>query len=359
MNKAISEQVYPDTLKIAKVLPIYKAGEKSSLNNYRPISILPTINKIFEKILHSQLTQHIERNNIMFGHQYGFRKFHNTTHALISSYDYIVEHINNKDIVMGLFIDLRKAFDSINHKILVKKLTYYGINGPFNKIITDYLNGRKIFTQISSTRSELLPIKYGVPQGSVLGPLLFILFINDIKYLRGFDLKLFADDTNLFIHSKDLISLEQKANTSLKIFNNWLLSNKLSLNCEKTHYLPFANQSKEIENSQLNINIGNQHIQRKLHTKFLGLHLQDNLKWDIHINNVIKKMNSTIPLFINTRHFLSISQLIQVYSALVFSKYNYGIEIYGNCSKFLMANLQTTQNRLLKIISSKNKRKNK
>jgi len=214
INKAITEQIYPDVLKIAKVLPIYKSGDKSNLANYRPISILPTINKIFEKILHLQLIDHIETNNIMFCHQYGFRKFHNTTHALISSYDYIIDHITNNDIVLGLFIDLRKAFDSINHNILIKNLTYYGVNGPFNNMIANYLKGRQIFTQCDTNRSKLLPITYGVPQGSVLGPLLFIIYINDIQHMCKLDLKLFADDTNMFIHCKDLISLEHKANVA-------------------------------------------------------------------------------------------------------------------------------------------------
>jgi retron-type reverse transcriptase len=199
INKAILENIYPDILKIAKVLPIYKSGDKTILNNYRPISILISINKIFEKILYAQLINHIEKNKIMYKHQYGFRKHHNTTHALISSYDYIIEQINNNKFVMGLFIDLRKAFDSINHSILINKLTYYGINGPFLNILRDYLKNRKIFTQIGSISSEMLPISYGVPQGSVLGPILFLLFINDIQYLTDNELKLFADDTNMFI----------------------------------------------------------------------------------------------------------------------------------------------------------------
>ena len=199
LNLSLSAGVYPSNLKVAKVIPIFKKGDSKSMNNYRPISILSTLNKIYERILYNRLINYIEKFNLFYKYQFGFRTNHSTEHALIEIVDQIRLSIDQKQLTCGIFIDLSKAFDTVNHKILLNKLDHYGIRGNALKLFTSYLSERKQYTVIEKNRSHTSKISCGVPQGSVLGPLLFLLFINDLpNCCPSGKIRIFADDTTVF-----------------------------------------------------------------------------------------------------------------------------------------------------------------
>jgi hypothetical protein len=238
INCSITSGVVPDSQKIAKVIPIFKSGDKKQLGNYRPISILPYFSKFFEKLIYGRMMTYITANNILYKGQYGFRKDHSTFMAVMEMYDKISEARDNGHFSVGIFLDLSKAFDTVNHEILISKLNHYGIRGICLNWIRDYLRGRKQCVSYNGHASPMLDVKCGVPQGSILGPLLFLIYVNDISHTSTtLQFLMFADDTNLFMSSKSLGELVDKLNIELQKVNNWFKANKLSLNLNKTNYI--------------------------------------------------------------------------------------------------------------------------
>lgn len=298
------------------------------------------------------MSNFIEQNNILYVNQFGFRKFHNTIDALINTHDYIISKKRSKKKVVGIFLDLKKAFDSIDNSILIKKLQYYGIDGPYNDLLKSYLSTRKVYTYIDSTsQSDLKDINYGVPQGSVLGPLLFSLYINDIKILaNNYDLSLFADDTCLFCTGDNYTELNAKCNQALIDCNNWLQCNRLTLNAQKTHFVDFSNNSNN--SNIIELKLGQHVIEKKSYTKYLGLTLQNDLRWDKHIKNVINKLNSQIPFYYQLKEILPKNKILTAFKSLSLTQIIYGIELFIRNTKWTNQ-IQKVQNRLLKILLSK------
>jgi len=251
-NLSISSGVCPNSLKIAKVIPIYKKDDSALVSNYRPISLLPSISKILEKIVHKRLYNFLNSNNLLIPNQYGFRKSHSTDYALIKLYDKIIHSLSNKEHTFGIFMDLSKAFDTINHEILINKLHNYGIRGTSLAWFKDYLKNRKQYVVYESEKSQELNITCGVPQGSILGPLLFILYINDIvKSSQLLTFIIFADDTNILYSHKDLNTAISTLNNELSKIQLWFKCNKLSLNIRKTNFMYFRN----VHSPQIQCNI--------------------------------------------------------------------------------------------------------
>ena len=217
INLSFVSGSFPDPLKIVKVIPIHKNGSTQDMNNYRPISLLSIFDKIMEKIMHERLYKFLELNNILYSKQFGFRKNNSTIDALIKITDKIRESVDKGKYGCGIFIDLRKAFDTVNHNILLLKMEHYGVRGPSLQWFRSYLSERKQYVYINGECSELKQISCGVPQGSVLGPLLFLIYINDLPNIsKKLDLYLFADDTNIYYEDKSLENLEIRANKELK-----------------------------------------------------------------------------------------------------------------------------------------------
>ena len=354
-NLSISKGVVPDKFKLAKVVPLYKKGEHNLASNYRPISLLNIYSKLLEKIVYKRLYSFLEKNKILYNHQFGFRKNHSTAMALLELVDECYENLDKNNFIVGIYFDLQKAFDTVDHDILMYKLYNYGIRGVLFNWIVNYLYRRKQFTVVNDVCSNVDYINCGVPQGSVLGPLLFLLYINDISnVVSDSKLKLFADDTNLFVSGKNLNDVEQRANASLKCMEEWFIANKLSLNASKTAYTLFYPGKKLNTDSNINLLINGLPIDKISCCKYLGIHVDEKLKWDVHIDLLYKKLFKFTSIFYKLRSVLPSECLTKLYFAFVYSHICYGVEIYANVCKSVIDKLCKLNNKLLRIVLNKN-----
>ena len=268
---------------IAKVIPLFKSGDTSLVSNYRPISILPLFSKIIERLMYNRLISFINKFKLLYIFQFGFRLDHSPDQALIYLVDKISNALENGEYVIGLFLDFSKAFDTVNHDILLSKMECYGIRGIALNWFKSYLSCRQQYVKYNDVESSKANISCGVPQGSILGPILFLLYINDLAYVSKKIFSLFfADDSNMFISGKDPNELIEVMNDELITILDWLRANRLSLNIDKTHYIIFKKpRSKLILNRQLYID--NHTIDRVTCSKFLGVFIDQNLSFNEHI----------------------------------------------------------------------------
>ena len=245
INQSLKTGIFPEELKIAKVKPLYKKGDNFCLNNYRPISLLPTISKIFERVMFTQLYCYLNAHNLLSEQQYGFRSQHSTELACVKLVDYITTEMDNIKKIKTptvIFLDLSKAFDTLNFNILLNKLQYYGIHGIALSLIKSYLTNRFQYVQFENSESDLLEIKTGIPQGSILGPLFLSIMINDlVNSSNKFKFLMYADDTTIYFNLEDfqLEDREVLINDEIEKVNKWLKLNKLAVNVDKTKSMLF------------------------------------------------------------------------------------------------------------------------
>ena len=351
INLSFSTGIYPDNLKIAKILPVYKnKGSNLECNNYRPISLLSNINKIFEKLMHSRLFNFLNLHNCIYNLQFGFREKHSTDHALFSITEKIRETLDDNNFVCGTFIDLQKAFDTVDHSILLKKLENYGVRGLSNQWFESYLNNRKQYVSINGFDSMVQDISIGVPQGSVLGPLLFLIYINDLSNaIKYSTVHHFADDTNLLTSSNKLKSIRKQLNLDLRFLCNWLTANKISLNASKTVVILFKHPNKTT-NYDLKLKINGQKIILSESVKYLGIDLDKHLNWQQHTANLKIKLSRSIGMLSKIRHYVSSNILTNIYYAIFSSHLTYGCQIWGQNKNSHINRIICLQNKALKIM---------
>lgn len=350
INKCLRNGSFPDSLKIAKVTPIFKNGSREDPGNYRPVSVLPVISKIFEKILHKRLFQYLDSIHFLSERQYGFRPKSNTLSATVDLVTEIKLKIDQKQIAVGVFIDLKKAFDTVSHEILLNKLRMIGITGTALKIFKSYLANRYQVVKLGQSTSDAKLITYGVPQGSILGPLLFLIYVNDIQNigLQG-QITLYADDTCLFYFGANLDTMLEQAQSDLNCLHEWLLCNLLTINASKTKYIIFAAKNK-IVNDHLPLNINNIVLEKSNVEKYLGLLLDCQLSWKPHIEKIRSKILSLTGALRGIVRCLPIRVRYTIYNSLVKPHLDYLIELWGSAPKTTMQTVNTAHNRLVKVL---------
>jgi len=354
VNKSLESGVVPDLLKLAKVIPIYKSKNKQLLNNYRPISLLPIISKILEKIMHKRLSGFLSSQGILYPSQYGFRNKHSTIHAVNEFVNDTIDSFEKKQCTLGVFLDLSKAFDTIDHKILLSKLECYGVRGIALDWFRNYLQNRKQYVQFKDSKSTVHNIPCGVPQGSVLGPLLFIIYTNDLpNCLSLCKAILFADDTTVYLSSSDTNYLYRSVNNDLESLKDWFRANKLSLNISKTNYVLFRH-NETYTPSNLTIKIGNELIESKSVVKFLGMYIDYKLEWHEHIKCIKNKMSSGSYAINKVKHLLSCKHLTTLYYSLIYPHLDYGITLWGSTHTTHIKQLTIMQKKVIRNISGAN-----
>ena len=348
VNLSLQNGVVPTVCKKARVTPIHKAGDKSNPTNYRPISILPFIGKIIEYFVSMQLTDYMEDNRLFSRHQFGFRKNHSTNYLMFDLIDEIYKGKSKACKPGIIFLDIKKAFDTVNHDILIKKLIYYGIGGVVLTWFKNFLHDRFQCTRISNKVSNFLEVKRGVPQGSVLGPILFSIYINDINYACNLSKPyLFADDSALFFED---VSRSSYLNMKIELITmfKWLSVNKLSFNAEKTEFMIFDSndQSDELEIEIKNISIK---IRECKETKYLGLILDNHLNFKAHIDYVKKKVVKRIGAMYRSKNLLPVKYRKMFANALMLPQFDYLDTIYNRAGKTKLAELDILYKKVAKI----------
>ena len=352
INECFAVGKFPQSLKVARVTPIFKGGANDIPSNYRPISILSVISKLIEKLTYNRLIKYLDKKQILNCNQFGFRTAHSTTHAITAIHENILKNVDESKHTISIFLDLSKAFDSVNHNILLDKLEHYGIRGTALEFFRSYLGNRQQFTMVNGQVSELLTVICGVPQGSTLGPLLFLLYINDLASASNFFVALFADDTGLQLSHEDIGTLTRLCNAELVTINNWFLANRLTANFSKaSKYMVTLGKRRQNCPQDLGLVMGSTPLERVQSIKYLGVFLDEKFNWQAHVSYLSKKLACSVGILSKLRYYTNIKTLLQVYDSLIGSRLNYGLIVWGSAGKTALQPIRVLQNRAIRMIS--------
>lgn len=352
-NNSLSQGIVPSKLKVAKVVPVYKKDDKKNIVNYRPIALLPIFSKILEKIVYKRLNEFLLMKNVLIPQQFGFRKHFSTSMGVFNLLNYIIKSFDDGNFCLGIFLDLSKAFDTIDHGILLSKLEHYGVRGVALSWFRSYLQDRTQFVMINGVKSLSGNIHYGVPQGSVLGPLLFLIYINDVVNSSNlFMYSLFADDTSLLMTHKNIVTLMSSANVEIKRLLAWFCCNKLLLNVSKTKCIIFRSKGKIIPDNVDILNVGGHNVVRSEHVQFLGVTIDEHLSWKPHLESVCTKVSRGVGVICRLRYFLPDAILKTLYTSIVLPYLTYCNVAWGNTFKTYIEKLKVLQKKILRIITN-------
>ena len=336
-NVSFNTGQVPDAWKIANVTPLQKPGDKSDVNNLRPVSLLPLPSKLIEKIVHKRIYSHCEEHGLLDERQGGFRPKHSTISSATFFLNGIYNSMNNNNYLIATYIDAMKAFDTVNHKILFDKVKLFGIKGKLFNWIENYLCNRHQCTVANNTVSDLKLITCGVPQGSVCGPLLFLIYINDIScILKHCKVALYADDTVLYIEHENLHDALTYMQEDLHALTKWCTGNKLTINCKKTKYCIYGMRSKikksKTEDTILSLN-GNI-LNRVCSYKYLGFILDDHLNFNKHINDMCNILTHKLYILSKIRRYITVEASILIFKTMILPIMEYGDVIFTGTSSY-------------------------
>ena len=355
-NNSLREGIFPKRMKEAKVVPLFKSKERDLATNYRPISLLLTLSKLLEKLMYSRVYNFLISTNQLYASQYGFRRMHSCEHAVGELISNIAKGIEKGKYTAGIFLDLSKAFDTLEHEVVYMKLEKYGLRGNCLKWFQSYLCDRSLTVECktgdsnSKTSSNSYPVEYGTLQGSCLGPLIFLIFCNDLQnHLLFLSCIQFADDTTLYITHCKISYIRSCIEIDLATLKDWFLANKLTLNVGKSVCILFGQKPKSA--TQLQISLGNEQIPQVKSTKFLGMWIDESLNWNEHVTKVVLKLKSRVNLLKMSQHFLGKHALKVLYYVQLHSVLAYGIVMWGSlASQANLNKLQKIQNTCIRII---------
>ena len=352
INNIFLSGIFPEVLKIGKVIPIHKAGDLTDIQNYRPITEVCTFSKIIECLMKNRTIKFVTKYIGFDKFQYGFITGSSTLSAATDLINYISTEMDNKKAVITVFVDLKKAFDVVDHTVLLKKLKSMGIRGNAYNIFKTYLNDRPQFVMVDGVNSKMITNNCGVPQGSVLGPLLYSLLVLSLRRagLTG-QYYTFADDTVIVYSGSNMTFLQDHINNDLKKYSGWLLNNRLKLNTDKTVYMVF--QQKNTIKNDIELKINNVKISKVSVTKYLGLIIDDKLNWKNHIEKLVNKIVPMLGALYRCQSYLNDTNRLLIYNAYILSNMIYLINIWGTCGVSNLKKIQTIQNKAIKILFHK------
>ena len=353
INRSIDSGFFPDELKVAKVTPIFKKGDRSDPGNYRPISILPTISKLYERHVASQIYEYLSTFNLLHVEQSGFRQFHSCQTALTKLIDTWLKEMDEGNVIGVSFLDFRKAFDLVNHNILIDKLKYYNFNNSAIEWISSYLSNRHQSVHIGNARSSRRTITCGVPQGSVLGPLLFLIYINDLPlHVQHSKLSLFADDATLHKSATSMESINLHISSDVDNVNSWCRENAMIINEAKSKCMMIGTSQRlsKLQSRTLNVNVNDQTLDNVDNEKLLGVHLDSHLQFNKHVDVVCRSITSKIALLKRIKRYLPLSYRTLYYNAYVLPCIDYCLTIWGNTSKTNLERIHKLQKCAARVI---------